>query len=241
YIIVSNTNILIKCSQKNNTKEKVGANVNRERKDGKTLKEEIIEYLRTRIITNELKPGDRVVELDIAKKYNISRGPVREAVRLLEDQGLLEYKKNIGCIVKVLTKKEMRENYLIVSSLEKLSINLANGIIKDEHLKKMEEEAKNIAKYIEEGDIENIIEADYEIHKQIVLNTENDKLFQLWDSLKDLNYAIYLSILNKDNSIINRISKKHLKFIEVLKEQNVEKSIEEINKHYEGSFNYILD
>ncbi len=215
--------------------------MNRERKDGKTLKEEIIEYLRTKIITNELKPGDRVVELDIAKKYDISRGPVREAVRLLEDQGLLEYKKNIGCVVKVLTKKEMRENYLIVSNLEKLSINLTNGIIKDEYLKIMEEAANNIAKYVEEGDIENIIEADYEIHKQIILNTENKKLFELWDSMKDLNYATYHTILNKDKNIINRISNKHLDFIEVLKKQNVEKSIEEIDKHYEGSFKVVLD
>jgi DNA-binding GntR family transcriptional regulator len=215
--------------------------VNRERRKGKTLKEEIIEYLRTRIITNELKPGDRVVELDIAKKYDISRGPVREAVRLLEDEGLLEYKKNIGCVVRVLTQKEMRENYLIVSSLEKLSINLTDGVIKEKHLKIMEEAAKNIAKYVEENDIESIIEADYEVHKQIVLNTENEKLFELWDSMKPLNYATYHTILNKDNSIINRIFQKHLDFIEVLKEQDVEKSIEEINNHYEGSFKIILD
>jgi DNA-binding GntR family transcriptional regulator len=215
--------------------------VNRERRKGKTLKEEIIEYLRTRIITNELKPGDRVVELDIAKKYDISRGPVREAVRLLEDEGLLEYKKNIGCVVRVLTQKEMRENYLIVSSLEKLSIDLTEGVIKEQHLEVMEESAKKIAEYVKEGDIEKVIEADYEIHKQIVLNTENDKLFELWDSMKPLNYAIYHTILNKDKSIIERISQKHLDFIEVLKEQDVEKSIEEINNHYEGSFKTILD
>lgn len=215
--------------------------MNRERRKGKTLKEEIIEYLRTRIITNELKPGDRVVELDIAKKYDISRGPVREAVRLLEDEGLLEYKKNIGCVVRVLTQKEMRENYLIVSSLEKLSINLTDGVIKEKYLKVMEEEAKNIAKYVEENDIESIIEADYDIHKQIVLNTENEKLFELWDSMKPINYATYHTILNKDNSIINRISQKHLDFIEVLKEQDVEKSINEINNHYEGTFKVVLD
>jgi DNA-binding GntR family transcriptional regulator len=130
---------------------------------------------------------------------------------------------------------------LIVSSLEKLSINLTDGVIKEERLKVMEESAKKIAEYVEEGDIEKVIEADYEVHKQIVLNTENDKLFELWDSMKPLNYAIYHTILNKNKSIIERISQKHLDFIEVLKEQDVEKSIEEINNHYEGSFKIILD
>jgi len=213
--------------------------MNRERKDGKTLKEEIIEYLRRRIITNELKPGDRIVELDIAKKYDISRGPVREAVRLLEDEGLLEYKKNIGCVVKVLSKKELKEMYLILSSLEKLALNLTNGVLKNEIIKKMEDKAKEIKGYIEEKDIESIIEADYEIHKQIVLNPENDKLFQLWDSMKSNYYAMYLTVLEKDPKILYRIHDKHMGFVKVLKEGNLEKSIKEITEHYESPYRVI--
>jgi len=213
--------------------------MNRERKDGKTLKEEIIEYLRKRIITNDLKPGDRIVELDIAKKYDISRGPVREAVRLLEDEGLLEYKKNIGCVVKVLSKKELKEMYLILSTLEKLALKLTNGVLKSEIIEKMEDKAKNIEAYIEEKDIESIIEADYEIHKQIVLNPENDKLFQLWDSMKTSYYAMYLTVLEKDPNILYRIHKKHMGFVEVLKEGNLEKSIKEITEHYESPYRVI--
>jgi len=213
--------------------------MNRERKDGKTLKEEIIEYLRKRIITNDLKPGDRIVELDIAKKYDISRGPVREAVRLLEDEGLLEYKKNIGCVVKVLSKKELKEMYLILSTLEKLALKLTNGVLKSEIIEKMEDKAKNIEAYIEEKDIESIIEADYEIHKQIVLNPENDKLFQLWDSMKTSYYAMYLTVLEKEPNILYRIHKKHMGFVEVLKEGNLEKSIKEITEHYESPYRVI--
>ena len=216
--------------------KKVGVKVNRERKDGKTLKEEIIDYLRKRIITNELKPGDRVVELDIAKKYDISRGPVREAVRLLEDQGLLEYKKNIGCVVKVLSKKELKELYLIMSSLEKLALNLTDGAIQSERLNKIEDLIESMKDYTQENDIESIIETDYEIHKQIVLNTNNDKLFQLWDSMKSNYYPMYFTVLNKDPNILNRIYDKHSRFLEILKEENLEKSIEEIKDHYESPF-----
>ncbi len=215
--------------------------MNRERKNGKTLKEEIIEYLRTRIITGELKPGDRVVELDIAKKYDISRGPVREAVRLLEDQGLLEYKKNIGCVVKILSKKELKESHLIFSTLEKLSIKLTNGVIKDEHLKEIEKLVENIKEYVEERDIEKIIQNDYEIHKQILLNAENNKLLELWESMKSSNYAIYYTIIQKNENIINEAYKKHIDLIEALKEQDAEKSIKEINKHYTEAYNIIYN
>lgn len=213
--------------------------MNRERKNKKTLKEEIIEYLRKRIITNELKPGDRVVELDIAKKYNISRGPVREAVRILEDQGLLEYKRNIGCVVKVLSKKELKELYLIMSSLEKLAVSLTNGIFENERLTKIDYMLENMKKYIQEKDLKGIIKTDYEIHEQIILNTGNDKLFQLWKRMKPNYYAIYLTVLNKDDDVINRIYDKHLKFINVLKEENLEKSIEEIKEYYESGFSVI--
>ena len=215
--------------------------MNRERKDGKTLKEEIIEYLRTRIITNQLKPGDRVVELDIAKKYNISRGPVREAVRLLEEQGLLEYKKNIGCVVKVLSKKELKESHLIFSTLEKLSINLTNGIIKEDHLREIERLVENIQEYVEEDNIEKIIQNDYEIHKQIVLNAENDKLFELWESMKSSNYAIYYTIIQKKEDILNSAYKKHIDLIETLKKQDAEKTIKEIDKHYTEAYNIIYN
>ncbi len=214
--------------------------MNRERREGKTLKEEILEYLRTKIILRELKPGDRIVELDIAKKFDISRGPVREAVRRLEDEGLLEYKKNIGCIVKVLSEKELREMYLILSNLERLSIDLTNGVIKKEYLNKMQKLADDVKKYVEERDIESIINTDYEIHKQIVLNTENEKLYTLWNSMKSNYYAMYLTVVNKDEGIIERIPKKHQRLVDVLSEENLEKSIEEIKNHYENSYKLIL-
>ena len=220
--------------------KEVGVIMNRERREGKTLKEEILEYLRTKIILRELKPGDRIVELDIAKKFDISRGPVREAVRRLEDEGLLEYKKNIGCIVKVLSEKELREMYLILSNLERLSIDLTNGVIKKEYLNKMQKLADDVKKYVEERDIESIINTDYEIHKQIVLNTENEKLYTLWNSMKSNYYAMYLTVVNKDEGIIERIPKKHQRLVDVLSEENLEKSIEEIKNHYENSYKLIL-
>jgi len=220
--------------------KKVGVIMNRERREGKTLKEEILEYLRTKIILRELKPGDRIVELDIAKKFDISRGPVREAVRRLEDEGLLEYKKNIGCIVKVLSEKELREMYLILSNLERLSIDLTNGVIKKEYLNKMQKLADDVKKYVEERDIESIINTDYEIHKQIVLNTENEKLYTLWNSMKSNYYAMYLTVVNKDEGIIERIPKKHQRLVDVLSEENLEKSIEEIKNHYENSYKLII-
>ena len=72
----------------------------------KTLREEVVDFLRLRILRGEIKPGERIVESEVANYFNISRGPVREAVRQLEQEGLLAYQRNKGCLVKVLSPDE---------------------------------------------------------------------------------------------------------------------------------------
>ena len=84
----------------------------------RTLRERIAEILRMQILRGDIKPGERIIEEEISKKYEVSRGPVREALRQIEEEGLVTYVPHKGCVVKVLTHEEMSEAYLIRSTLE---------------------------------------------------------------------------------------------------------------------------
>ena len=79
----------------------------------RTLRENVVEAIRYKIINQELKPGERIVELDLAKEFKTSRGPIREALRQLEHEGLIEYTRNVGCTVKNPDLQESFEGYLI--------------------------------------------------------------------------------------------------------------------------------
>jgi len=65
----------------------------------RTLRENVVEAIRDKIINQELKPGERIVEMDLAEEFKTSRGPVREALRQLEHEGLIEYTRKEGCTV----------------------------------------------------------------------------------------------------------------------------------------------
>lgn len=80
----------------------------------KTLRESIVDIIRKRIINRELQPGQKIVEQELAKEFQTSRAPIREALRELENEGLVEYVRNAGCSVKEITFEESFEIYLSV-------------------------------------------------------------------------------------------------------------------------------
>ena len=84
----------------------------------KTLREQVVEILRHKILSGEIKPGERIIEAKVAEELKVSRGPLREALRQIEEEGLVVYEAQKGCVVKTMTYEEMQETYLIQSTLD---------------------------------------------------------------------------------------------------------------------------
>lgn len=108
----------------------------------KTLREQVAEVLRKKILNGEIKPGERMIEAQISEEFQTSRGPVREALRQLEEEGLLEYESHKGCIVRTMTYAEMQEAYLIRSTLEELAVKMCSGKLTEELDKKNGEQSQ---------------------------------------------------------------------------------------------------
>lgn len=105
----------------------------------KTLRERIVDIIRKRIINRELQPGQKIVEQELAKEFKTSRAPIREALRELENEGLVEYVRNAGCSVKEITFEESFEIYLMRANYEIMAVRLLGGKIPEETLQEMEE------------------------------------------------------------------------------------------------------
>ena len=78
-----------------------------------TLRENVADAIRMKILNHEVPMGARIIEQEIAAELGVSRGPVREALRQLEQEGLLEYTRNAGCSVKKITLEDIYEIYLL--------------------------------------------------------------------------------------------------------------------------------
>ena len=103
----------------------------------KTLRESIVDIIRKRIINRELQPGQKIVEQELAKEFQTSRAPIREALRELENEGLVEYVRNAGCSVKEITFEESFEIYLMRANYEIMAVRLLGGKIPEETLQEV--------------------------------------------------------------------------------------------------------
>lgn len=84
----------------------------------KTLREQVADAIRKKILYHELEPGMRITESELAEKFGVSHGPVREALRQLEQEGLVVYTRNVGCSVRDISFQNVVEALLIRGSYE---------------------------------------------------------------------------------------------------------------------------
>ena len=100
----------------------------------RTLRAEVVDMIRDAIVTGQLKPGERLKESLLASQMSVSRSPVREALRQLEQEGLIISIPNQGSFVKVFDEDDVREIFTLRATLEDLAceIILANGKLQPE-------------------------------------------------------------------------------------------------------------
>ena len=110
----------------------------------RTLRQEVVDEIRQKILTGEFKEGERIKENEIATLFGVSRGPVREALRQIEQEGLVHYERNVGCSVAAITQKDVYEVCLLRAALEVLSVKLCHGKISTGTLDKMRESVQRM-------------------------------------------------------------------------------------------------
>jgi len=198
----------------------------------KTLREEVVIILRKRILNGEIKPGERIKELEISKELNISRGPVREALRQIEQEGLVTYSPNKGCTVKTISPGSMSEAYLIRSTLEVLAVKIYSGNMKESTIVKLEEHAEKMGKMAEKNDLNGIVENDEEFHSTIVREADVKLLYNTWRCFEGENAAVYFTMQNSNLMPREYLVRNHMIIVNAFKEKNLNKICQVIQKHY---------
>lgn len=157
-----------------------------------SLSQQIRDALLERIVSGVLKPGDRLVELKIAKEMQTSQAPVREALRELEAIGLIESQRNRGTRVRTLDENKLAEIYLVRAELEALAGDIvATGA--PEISIKLEKIVERMKKAADKGDIKKFVMLNSEFHGTIVHATGNDTLLRVWEGL-DVNSRTWVNM-----------------------------------------------
>ena len=135
--------------------------------------------LRERILSNDIAPGTRLVMRDVANRYEASDIPVREALRMLERDGLVETTPYRGARVTTLTAKEVEETYFIRSHLESIATGLAAERIVDSELTQLDVLMGRMRVAVDAGDGPLFSDLNREFHRTIVAACGNDMLREM--------------------------------------------------------------
>ncbi len=145
----------------------------------KTIKEQVYEKLKSDILNGTYKPGERIQELKIAKKLNVSRSPVREAIKELIGEGLLVSVPNKSITVKKLSVKEIKDIFDFRNITEKYAIEKTIDNLDDRIIKRLESIKSDFKKLYEDDDLHRYCKVDSEFHNYLIKSSGNALLHQV--------------------------------------------------------------
>ncbi len=195
------------------------------------LRDVVYKKLRRAILLEELKAGERLTEIHLADKLGVSRTPIREAIRKLEQEGLVIMIPRRGTIVAEITEKSLKDVLEVRRVLDMLSAELACERIDDAGKKVLEQACREFEEAVKSGDLREIAQKDVALHNIIVEITGNGVLRQMINNLSEQMYryrvkylkddsryetllkehqGIYESIVRRDRKMAARLAKEHI-------------------------------
>ena len=194
------------------------------------LRELVYEELKKKILKGIIKPGTRIMEVDLAEKLGVSRTPVREAMRKLEKEGLVIIEPRRGAYVSDISLPEMVDVLIVREDLEGLAAYLATSRISEDDLNVLENIIEGYRKAIEEEDIDTIIRLDEKFHKKIVSCTRNNTLIKL-SSIVQESALRFRYLYYNDVSRYRPMAVEHQKIVNAIRSGDAAMAREVADKH----------
>ncbi len=172
------------------------------------LREVVFKTLRNAIIQGEFQPGERLMEITLAKKLGVSRTPVREAIRMLELEGLVVMIPRKGAEVANITVKDLKDALEVRMALESLSVRLACERIDEEGKEELKSACMKFKEAINSKLVPAIVEADEHFHNVIYKASKNPKLINMAQNLREQVYRYRVEYV-KDFSYHDNLIREH--------------------------------
>jgi DNA-binding GntR family transcriptional regulator len=146
-----------------------------------SLAEEVAATLRRDIVSGSLRPGERLIELDLVKVLGVSRGPIREGMRLLLAEGLLTQGPDRGVIVPRITESRARDVYGLRKAIETRAIHLLGLSDPKARLDVLQEGQERLENFWARGDYARVADEDINFHKAICHLSGNERLVRVFE------------------------------------------------------------
>lgn len=200
----------------------------------KSVREQVYEGIKTLIVSGELPQGTRLQENDLAELFKVSRTPVREALKSLKDDGLLESGPGKGLVVRTLTEESAKDIFAIRSLLELYAIRIAARDMTPEQRRYMIEMRAKFEYFFTDYDAEEYIRMDTEFHNSIIKFSGNRFLPELSERVYSILQAARLLSLSVDKHNVTS-TQRHIEIIDCMLNHDVEGAERALRTHLEGA------
>lgn len=197
------------------------------------LRDVVFRTLRQSILTGELKPGERLMEIHLADKLGVSRTPIREAIRMLELEGLVTMIPRRGAEVAQITEKNLREVLEVRSALDALAVELACERITKAELEELRIACEHFAEETKRRDANRVAQADVALHDIILAASRNEKLVQMIGNVSQQMYRYRLEYV-KDEAHYEALIQEHQKIYEAICRRDREGGAKAIRVHIDN-------
>lgn len=203
------------------------------------LRDVVFNTLRQGILTGELKPGERLMEIHLANRLGVSRTPIREAIRKLELEGLVTMVPRRGAEVSRISKQDLKDVLEVRRTLDTLAVGLACERMSDEDRVLLKEAKHEFERSTKSKDATTIAQADVKFHDIILHSTQNKRLIQIVNNLAEQVYRYRLEYV-KDSRNHERLIQEHDLICDYIVQGNTEKAQEVSQVHIDNQEKNII-
>jgi len=205
-----------------------------------TTPQHALEGLRGAIVAGLLRPGQRVPQEEIAGQLGVSVAPVREALRILEQEGQVTYLPRRGYFVTTLQIRDLEEIYELRSVLEARAARRAMPSLDEDALERILVAARDCVNAVDAGDVSAELAANRRFHFAILDSPEHPHTMRLirllWDSTEAYRALYYNSPVERRSSI-----EAHDRIIEALREHDADQLVKELASHRERALTVLRE
>jgi DNA-binding GntR family transcriptional regulator len=203
------------------------------------LREQIKDVILQRIVEGSLEPGSRIVETRVAQELGVSQGPVREALRDLEQLGCVVHEPNRGCSVRAFSLEELLEAFPVRAALEALAARLAADRITKAELAELAQLLERMRKAARRGDAHDQSQANASFHATIVRAARNETLERQWQMLEPYSRT-YLTVSRPGIDLVH-LSDRHLPILNALERRDPPAAAEAMHAHLMGAAHLLME
>jgi len=196
----------------------------------RSMAEQIATTIRQAIADGKLRPGARLLEVQMASEMGTSRAPLREALIQLEREGLVVRQPNRGTFVAELTEDMVREVAGLRGVLEGFAASLAAKRLTSEDFERLEKILNEMLAAARQGDFPRMVEWDYLFHEYIMRASNHRLLYETWKGM-DAKIRVYLSATNLMYADMKSVVEGHLPILQALRRRDPQRASRVMAEH----------